>query len=124
MSPRPTCFAYDADTQLRCSRPGGHAGLHRVSKEFDDDTAWVPILTGADLAAQISEGVVTPLRRRGVAVEPVEVDTEGDAGGHAESPGKVCVVCQHTDDHPTPEDAGDSSGCSHPGCECLTAVWV
>lgn len=124
MAGRTQCFAFDTDTRLRCGRPGGHPGLHRVSKEFEDDTAWVPLLTGADLAEQINAGVVVPLRPTN---EPEQVPSRAQivkAAGLPDAPIdlKACVVCTHLDDHLTPEEAGDSAGCTHKGCMCMTAV--
>jgi phenylpyruvate tautomerase PptA (4-oxalocrotonate tautomerase family) len=93
-----------------------------VSKEFDDDTAWVPLLSGADLAAQVTDGVVVPLTVAGEPTAPTEIvipeqEPDYQIGG-------TCVVCQHSDAHLSPEEAGDAAGCQHNGCMCLTAVWV
>jgi hypothetical protein len=118
---RAQCFAFDSETRLRCGRPGGHAGLHRVAKEFEDDTAWVPLLDGADLAEQIKAGVVTPIRSD-LYTEPTEA--EYHIADDPVLPDKTCVVCQHQDPHLTPEEAGDDSGCTAAGCGCMTAVWV
>lgn len=119
---RGQCWAFDADTRLRCSRPGGHPGNHKVTKEFEDDTAWVPVLSGADLAAQINDGVVIPMNRDEPMTPPRSAIVKAAGEPDPVVPEKACVVCGHVENHLTPEEAGDDAGCTALGCMCMTAV--
>lgn len=103
-----TCWAYDPTTKLRCSRPGGHPGKHKVISEFEDDTVWVP--------SGLPDNVI-PMQRPGVLGNTTEPPDADIAVG-------TCVVCQHDDPHLDPEEAGDQAGCQANGCMCLTAVRV
>lgn len=109
---RNQCWAHDPETKLRCNRAGGHSGDHKVVKEFTDNTVWVPVMEPVEVLAE-----------RHLAAVPA-LPTIPDDPEDTPVPVGECVVCQHTDEHLTVEEAGDGAGCQHTGCMCLTAVRV
>ena len=112
---RAQCYAYDHTTRLRCTRPGGHAGAHTAKVTWEDDTTWVPVLSGeevVELAASVER-------------HPAGLSLVPEAGAQVEqAQAGACVACGHLAEHLDPEQAGDNAGCQHPECMCLTAVRV